>query len=82
MASIDIDISDLLWNMSDYEKQELVDDLYEDGFTPNGLPEKNVSIDGDAFDEAVSKLLGNSWRLTKEDEETILLIANKLCYVS
>jgi hypothetical protein len=64
------------------EAMELVDELYSEGFTPKGLSETNNSIDGDAFDEAVSKLLGNSWRLTKEDEETILLIANKLCYVS
>jgi hypothetical protein len=82
MASINIEIEDILWDMSDREKQELVDDLYSEGFTPKGLSETSNSIDGDAFDEAVSKLLGNSWRLTKEDEETILLIANKLCYVS
>jgi hypothetical protein len=79
MARINIEIEDILWDMSDYEKQELVDELYEDGYTPKGLPASNVSIDGDAFDEAVSKFLGNSWRLTKEDEETILRIANKLC---
>ena len=53
MASIDIEIEDILWNMSDYEKQELVDELYEEGFTPKGLPTSNVSIDGDEFDEAV-----------------------------
>jgi hypothetical protein len=82
MASIDIEIEDILWNMSSYEKQELVDELYSEGFTPKGLSETSNSIDGDAFDEVVSKLLGNSWRLTKEDEEAILLIANKLCYVS
>jgi hypothetical protein len=82
MASIDIEIEDILWNMSSYEKQELIDELYNDGFIPKGLSETSNSIDGDAFDEAVSKLLGNSWRLTKEDEETILKITNKLCYVS
>ena len=79
MASIDIEIEDILWNMSDYEKQELVDELYEEGFTPKGFPTSNVSIDGDEFDEAVSKLLGNSWKLTKEDEETILKITKKVC---
>ncbi len=30
------------------------------------------------FDKEVSKLIGNAWRLTKEDEETILRITNKL----
>ncbi len=83
MASIDIEIEDILWNMSSYEKQELVDELYEDGFVAKKDPIKGLDSDlsGD-FDLAVSKLIGNSWRLTKEDEEAILLIANKLCYVS
>jgi hypothetical protein len=36
----------------------------------------------DDFDNEVSKLMGNRWRLTTEDEQTILKITNKLCYVS
>jgi phosphosulfolactate synthase (CoM biosynthesis protein A) len=76
MARINIEIEDILWDMSDYEKQELVDDLYEDGF----VAKKDIqNIDGEfnEFDSAVSKLIGNSWRLSTEDEETILRIANK-----
>jgi hypothetical protein len=30
------------------------------------------------FDVEVTKLIGNSWRLSKEDEQTILRITNKL----
>jgi hypothetical protein len=30
------------------------------------------------FDEDILKLLGNSWRLTVEEEETIRKIANKI----
>jgi hypothetical protein len=76
MASIDIDIEDILWDLSDREKQELVDDLYEDGF----VAKKDTSerdIDDD-WNEQVNKLFNNKWRLTKEDEETILRITNKL----
>ena len=32
----------------------------------------------DDFDREAMKLIGNSWRLTKEDEETILKIAAKI----
>jgi phosphosulfolactate synthase (CoM biosynthesis protein A) len=74
MASIDIE--DILWDLSDREKQELVDDLYEDGF----VAKKDTSerdIDDD-WNEQVNKLFNNKWRLTKEDEETILRITNKL----
>lgn len=79
MASIDIDIDDILWSMTNYEKQELVDELYDDGFVPKQMnrvhPDDVVT---DNFDKEVSKLLGNSWRLSKEDEATILKITNKL----
>jgi hypothetical protein len=84
MANIDIDISDILWGLTSWEKQELADELYDDGVVPKALEEladrgdsiQNVgSLD---FDGQVQKLIGNSWRLTKEDEETILRITNKL----
>lgn len=79
MASIDIDIDDILYSMSSYEKQELADELYDDGFVPKQMggthPDDRIEND---FDREVSKLIGNSWRLSKEDEETILRIANKI----
>ena len=73
MASIDIDIDDILYSLSRWEKQELADELYDDGFVP-----KQIDVPTDEFDRQVSKLIGNSWRLSKEDEETILRITNKL----
>ena len=83
MASIEIDITDLLWDMSDYEKQELVDELYSDGFIPEGCtplrpPVADELESSENFDEVISKMLGNSWKLTKEDEETVLRISNKI----
>ena len=32
MASIDIDLDDILYSLSSYEKQQLADELYEDGY--------------------------------------------------
>jgi phosphosulfolactate synthase (CoM biosynthesis protein A) len=76
MASIDIEIEDILWGMSDREKQELVDDLYEDGFiAKKDDSEKNTD---DAWNEQVHKLFNNKWRLSSEDEETILNITKKI----
>lgn len=78
-VSINIDIDDILYGMSSYEKQELVDDLYDDGYVPKQLdgihPDDRATSD---FDFQVSKLIGNSWKLSKEDEETILQITSKL----
>ena len=81
MASInvDIEISDILWNLSSYEKQELTDDLFDEGYTPNNSPSTlESSSNGEEFDELVSNLSGNSWKLTKEDEEIIINICKKL----
>jgi hypothetical protein len=79
MASIDIDIDDILYSLAGYEKQQLADDLYEDGYVPKQMggvhPDDAPFSD---FDVEVTKLIGNSWRLSKEDEETILRITNKL----
>jgi hypothetical protein len=79
MASIDVDIDDILYGMTDWERQDLADALYEDGYTPkalnNAIPTREIDSD---FDEQVLKLIGNSWRLSKEDEETILRITKKI----
>lgn len=34
---VDIDIHDLLWDLSKRDKQELVDELYDDGYTPTKM---------------------------------------------
>lgn len=75
--SINVDIDDILYGMSDWEKQELVDDLFDDGY----VAKKDYRSEDNRYsewDEAVTKLLGNSWRLSKEDEAIILRITNKI----
>jgi hypothetical protein len=76
-VSVDVDIDDVLWSLSSYEKQELVDDLYDGGY----IAKKDYRSENNQYsdwDEAVEKLKGNKWRLSKEDEETILQITNKI----
>ena len=68
---IEVDVDDFLSACSDSEKKELVQALKDDGYF------NEDDLDND-FDIALRKLVGNSWRLSKEDEETILKIANKI----
>lgn len=68
---IEVDVDDFLSACSDSEIKELVQALKDDGHLDEG------ELDND-FDIAIRKLAGNSWRLSKEDEETILKIANKI----
>ena len=76
MANIDIDIDDILWGMSDREKQELVDDLYEDGYIAK--KDDDAKSTDDTWNEEVHKLFNSKWRLSKEDEQTILNITKKI----
>ena len=78
MASIDIEIDDIMYGLSSYEKQELADELYDAGYCPKQIGNHPDDETGDDWDEQVKKLLGNKWRLTTEDEETILRITNKI----
>lgn len=77
MASIDIEIDEILWSMSSREKQELADELYDDGYCPKQVKQV-LDEDLNEWDEQIIKLKGNKWKLSKEDEETILRITNKL----
>jgi hypothetical protein len=77
MASIDVDVDDIIYGMTSWEKQELIDELYEAGYTPTELEKKQSKSDDD-WDEAVGKLKGNKWRLSNEDTETILKITSKI----
>jgi len=78
--SVDVDIDEVLWNMRDKEKQQLVDDLYEDGFIPkelNGKLDPPTHAAESFFNDALAKLR-DKWNMLSEDEEqTIIKIANR-----
>jgi hypothetical protein len=74
MARIDIEIDDILYGMSSWEKQELANELYNDGY----VAKKDKRNTDDEWNDQIDKLFNNKWRLSKEDEKTILRITNKL----
>jgi hypothetical protein len=73
-VSIDVDIEDVISELSNSEKQELVDDLFKDGYIAKG-DKRNLDDD---FDIAVEKLIGNKHRLTLDEESIIFTICNRL----
>jgi hypothetical protein len=76
MASIDIEIDDIMYSLSSWEKQELADELYADGYVAKkDVSERNTDDD---WNEQVNKLFNNKWRLSNEDEEAILRITKKI----
>ena len=77
LISVDLDINDIMYSMTSYDKQKMVDELYDDGYVAKQV-QRVIDEDLDEWDTAITKLKGNKWRLSKEDEETILRITNKL----
>lgn len=66
---VDISVDEFFEEMDDEDIEEMKKLIGMDS------PEAKVSND---FDQDVLKLLGNSWRLSVEDEETIRKIASKI----
>jgi hypothetical protein len=75
-VSVDVDIDDFLWGMSSKEKQELVNNLYDDGYIPKPFQDK-AARHTDDLSTACKKLIGEAWRLTREEEEFILNISKR-----
>ena len=75
---VDVDIHDVLWEMSDREKQRLCKDLIEDGHGPAGLhPTEGYHPDEVMYREAVVKLLGMYTQLDPADVARIRELADK-----
>jgi len=90
MASIDIDIDEVLWGLSRREQKEMLEGLLDKmdtsevlsiiknhkDYTPNQLAE--LQGDNSEFNTACAIIASNRWRLDLADEEYILKLANKL----
>ena len=79
--SIDIDIDELIWGMSDRERQELAEELYDNGYVPQKLEkaEKKEMFGAveSEYQDALEKLDGKWNRLTAEEEALIINISKR-----
>ena len=76
---VDIDVDDFLSACSDSERKELIEALVEDGYVKRESllsPDKHGAVN--EFDNACTHMIGNSWRLSKEDEDKIIEISKKI----
>lgn len=79
MPYIDVDIDDIYWELSEREKQDLVDKLKQDGY----LTERDIEFDesksvvNQLFDEDVDKLKQSYFSMSTEDIELIRQIAKR-----
>ncbi len=83
--NMDIDLNDIIDGLSSCEKQELVDELYSDGYYQTELEKQiyagseydNVSLNEKLFREQLGKISSNYLSLTNEEQEIILKISKR-----
>lgn len=78
MPTFLIEVEEFFRDMDEQDKQEMFDLLVEDGYTKQGYsPHQLLSIGEQYYIKALEKLESRYHALSKEEEETILKIANK-----
>ena len=89
--SVDVDIEDIVWGMSRYDRRKFFEHMQKEGhisevcvITYEGevkAPahiEQNISDnETNEFNQALNKLYGNGWRITKEEEEYIINLSKR-----
>ena len=81
--NIDIDLDDILYDLSSREKQQLVDLLYEDDYVPKKLEQQideyyNKSINESEFISNLLKIKDNYINLSIEEIELFNKIGGRL----
>lgn len=75
--NVNIDLEDIYDDLSKKEKEMLVDWLEQDGVLPTVAVSSYNGIMNQDFNDVCSKLAQSYYRMSKEDEETILKIMKK-----
>lgn len=77
-VSVRVDLDDVYSDLSESEKQELVEWLVEDGYTVTSSSTKTPT--NPDFNIICDRLAKSYYRLSKEDEETIINLSKKYGY--
>ena len=92
--SVDIDIDDVIWGMSTYDRRCLFERMQDEGYisnacviTEDGVVEAPTHIErkvlvnsNDEFNQALQRLYGNGWRITKEQEDYIIELSKRFSH--
>lgn len=86
---VDIDVDDMYWDMSKWEKEEMAEKLYQDGIVPKALQADLDEIEGrngvqTNLEQELSDLLDMVWNnrrfITEEHKEILRIISKKGLY--
>jgi hypothetical protein len=92
--SVDIDIDDVIWAMSTYDRRCFFEAMQDEGYiskscviTPEGeveapahIERNTVANSNDEFNQALQRLYGNGWRMTKEQEDYIIELGKRFSH--
>lgn len=85
MVSVDIDIDEIYWAMRDRDKEEMYNNLIDDGYGDSfeekdefGFKNSPSNLVEWEFQEIIEKIALNRLRLSNEDDEILRQIASKL----
>jgi len=81
-VDVDIDFNDYLNGCDSWEKQEIIDSLWQDGYTPQGVSEDEFEMISESTSEQFLKeCLENIWKnrmfINNEDLESLKYYTNK-----
>jgi hypothetical protein len=88
--NIDVDVDDVLWSMSSYEKKEMLKALIDDMDLEvvmkclketnilSTIPNINSKLDDDDFNIRVMGLINNRFKLTTEEEDFIIRVSERI----
>lgn len=82
-VSVDVDIDDVLWGLSSSDKQELVDELYDEGYVPTDVKEFELfngspqTYNETELLDILTTIWGNKRSLTQEDINTLTHLSRK-----
>jgi hypothetical protein len=89
--NIDVDFDDIIGSMSKYDRKQFFKEMQDEGYisefceiTNDGevkalshIEKRGIVDSNDEFNQALQKLYGNGWKLTKEQEEFIINLAKR-----
>lgn len=87
MARIDVevDVDDIIWSMGSWEKQEMADALYDDGYVPKALKQDLDEVENkwpsgyseQELSDVLDKIWNNRMFINNNDLETLINLAKK-----
>lgn len=91
-VNVDLDIDDVVSGMSTYDRRKFFEEMQEEGYisehcviTSDGevmasdrIEKSKLAESRDDFNLALQKLWNNGWKLTREEEEVIINISNRI----